>query len=89
MKTDIEISQDCKLWNIKKVLKKLSISSQYLELYGNYKAKISLNINKKIKNNSDGNLILVTSSNPTPFGEGKTTMSIGIHDALCSLGYNS
>ena len=89
MKTDIEISQDCKLWNIKKVLKKLSISSQYLELYGNYKAKISLNINKKIKNNPDGNLILVTSSNPTPFGEGKTTMSIGIHDALCSLGYNS
>ena len=89
MKSDIEISRECKLENIKKIAKKIGISGQYLECYGKNKAKINLNINKKIKGNLDGKLILVTSTNPTPYGEGKTTMSIGIHDALCKLGYNS
>lgn len=89
MKSDIEISRECKLENIKKIAKKIGISSRYLECYGNSKAKINLDINRKLKNNHDGKLILVTSTNPTPFGEGKTTMTIGIHDAMRKLGYNS
>ena len=89
MKSDIEISRECRLYDIKKVAKKIGINSYYLECYGKTKAKINLNINKKLKDKEDGKLILVTSTNPTPFGEGKTTMSIGIHDALCKLGYNS
>ena len=89
MKSDIEISRECKTLDIKKIAKKLNISSRYLETYGKNKAKINLDINKSLKDKKDGKLILVTSTNPTPFGEGKTTMSIGIDDALCSLGYNS
>ncbi len=89
MKSDIEISRSCKLEDIKKVAKKIGISSRYLECFGKSKAKINLDINKKLKDKENGKLILVTSTNPTPFGEGKTTMSIGIHDAMCRLGYNS
>lgn len=89
MKSDIEISRECRLLDIRKVAKKLNISSRYLECFGKNKAKINLDINKKLKNEKNGKLILVTSTNPTPFGEGKTTMSIGIHDAMCKLGYNS
>ena len=85
MKSDIEISNECKLLDIKKVAKKLDIDSNNLELYGNYKAKISMKYNDK----NQGKLILITSINPTPFGEGKTTMSIGINDALCKLGKKS
>ena len=87
--TDIEISNKCKKQDIKKIAKKLNISSNYLECYGKYKAKINLNIMKKLENNKDGKLILVTSTNPTPYGEGKTTMSIGINDALNKIGKNS
>ena len=87
--TDIEISNKCKKQDIKKIAKKLNISSNYLECYGKYKAKISLNIMKKLKDKQDGKLILVTSTNPTPYGEGKTTMSIGINDALCKIGKKS
>ena len=89
MKTDIEISREAKYENIKKVAKKLGISGRFLELYGNYKAKINLNLYKKLKNNPDGKLVLVTSTNPTPYGEGKTTMSIGINDAMNKLGKKS
>ena len=89
MKSDIEISREAKYENIKKVAKKIGISSRYLELYGNYKAKINLNLLKKLKNKRDGKLILVTSTNPTPFGEGKTTMSIGINDAMNRIGKKS
>ncbi len=84
MKSDIEIAHNTKLKNINEVAKKLNIKEDDLELYGKYKAKI----NPKFKNKK-AKLILVTSINPTPFGEGKTTMSIGINDALCSLGYKS
>ncbi len=84
MKSDIEIAHNTKLKNITEVAKTLNIKEDDLELYGKYKAKINPNFkNEKAK------LILVTSINPTPFGEGKTTMSIGINDALCSLGYKS
>lgn len=84
MKTDIEISQESKMLNIKDIANKLNIQEDELELYGNYKAKI----NKKIENKK-GKLILVTSTSPTPYGEGKTTMSIGINDALNSIGKDS
>jgi formate--tetrahydrofolate ligase len=89
MKTDIEISNKSKKLDIKKVAKKLNIPNRYLEVYGNTKAKISLDIMKKFKDQGNGKLILVTSTNPTPYGEGKTTMSIGINDALNKLGKNS
>ena len=86
---DIEISKKAKYEKIVKVSKKLDIPRKYLELYGDYKAKINLDIMKKVKDNKDGKLILVTSTNPTPYGEGKTTMSIGINDALNKLGKKS
>ena len=89
MKTDIEISRESKKENIAKVAKKIGITSRYLECYGRDKAKINLNILKKIKNNPNGKLVLVTSTNPTPFGEGKTTMSIGINDAMNRIGKKS
>ena len=89
MKSDIEISRETKKENIVKVAKKLGITSRYLECYGREKAKINLNILKKVKNNKDGKLVLVTSTNPTPYGEGKTTMSIGINDAMNKIGKKS
>ncbi len=89
MKSDIEISRETKKENITKVAKKLGITSRYLECYGREKAKINLNILKKVKNNPDGKLVLVTSTNPTPYGEGKTTMSIGIDDAMNKIGKKS
>ena len=89
MKTDIEISNESKKLDIKKIAQKLNISNRYLECYGKNKAKIDLKIMKKIENNPNGKLILVTSTNPTPFGEGKTTMSIGINDAMNQIGKKS
>jgi len=89
MKTDIEISRECRKLDIKKIAKKLNISGRYLECYGKDKAKIDLSIMKKLKDNPKGKLVLVTSINPTPYGEGKTTMSIGINDAMNLLGKKS
>ena len=86
MLTDIEISNNAKMLNIKKVAEKIDILEEDLELYGNYKAKLSNNLMKKIKNNTDGKLILVTAINPTPAGEGKTTVTIGLGQALSKLG---
>lgn len=86
--TDIEIARSVKMLEISEVAKKIGISDKYLESYGKYKAKIDLNVLNDL-DKKDGKLILVTSINPTPFGEGKTTMSIGIHDALRKLGFNS
>ena len=79
MKTDIEISRECNKLNIIDVAKKISIKESDIELYGNYKAKINY---AKYLENDNGKLILVTSINPTPYGEGKTTVSIGLGDAL-------
>ncbi len=87
MKSDIEISKECELLNIEKIADKLNIEPEYLECYGKYKAKINLDIDKL--KDKDSKLILVTSINPTPFGEGKTTISIGINDALRKLGKKS
>ncbi len=89
MKSDIEISREAKKENIVKIAKKVGITGRYLECFGRDKAKINLNIMKKVKNNPDGKLILVTSTNPTPYGEGKTTMSIGINDAMNKIGKKS
>ena len=86
MKTDIEISNECTMQDIREVAKKLNLKEEDLELYGKYKAKINVD---GINNKQNGKLILVTSINPTPFGEGKTTMSIGINDALVKLGKKS
>ena len=89
MKSDIEISRECKISNIGEIAKKINISDEYLECYGKYKAKIDLGMFEELKEKEDGKLILVTSTNPTPFGEGKTTMSIGINDAINKLEKNS
>jgi len=89
MQTDIEISQRSAIKNIKEIAKKLNIDESDLECYGHYKAKISSSVWKNIEKNHFGKLILVTSINPTPAGEGKTTTSIGLSDALSLLGHKT
>ncbi len=89
MKSDIEIAMEAKLLPIKEIAAKLSIDEDSLELYGKYKAKLSEEYLEKISKNKDGKLILVTAINPTPAGEGKTTTSIGLSQALCKLNKNS
>ena len=88
MKTDVEIAQEAKMQPITQVAKALSIAEEDLELYGKYKAKISLDAWNKVKDNEDGKLILVTAINPTPAGEGKTTTSVGLADAFHKMGKN-
>ncbi|MBQ8292634.1 MAG: formate--tetrahydrofolate ligase [Bacilli bacterium] len=85
MLSDIEISQSAKVEKINKIAEKLAINEDYLEQYGSDKAKINLNIFKEYENKPDGKLILVTAISPTPLGEGKSTTSIGLVDALCKL----
>ena len=86
MKTDIEIAQEAQMLPIKDVAAQLEIMEDELELYGKYKAKLSDELEERVKNNPDGKLILVTAINPTPAGEGKTTVSVGLGEALCKLG---
>ena len=85
MKTDIEIAQECMMEPITKVAEKAGIPEEYLEQYGKYKAKIDYNFLKK-SDKKDGKLILVTAINPTPAGEGKTTTTVGLADALQRMG---
>ena len=85
MKTDIEIARDAKMLLIKEVAKLLNIEEDDLELYGKYKAKISDEYLDRIKDNKDGKLILVTAINPTPAGEGKTTVTVGLGQAFSKL----
>ena len=89
VKSDIEIAQEAVMENIASVAAKVGISSDDLEMYGKYKAKISDDVFKKLENQKDGKLILVTAINPTPAGEGKTTISIGLTEALCKMGKNA
>lgn len=84
--TDLEIAHQYQMLDIKDVAKKLELSEEQLEFYGKYKAKIDPNT---VLSNKNGKLILVTAINPTPYGEGKTTVSIGLGDALRKLGKNS
>ena len=86
MKTDIQIAQEATLQPITKVAEQLGVTEDDLELYGKYKAKFSQDLIKRVQNQPDGKLILVTAINPTPYGEGKTTVSIGLSQALCKLG---
>ncbi len=86
---DIEIARSVKLKPITEVAEKLNIDEEYIENYGKYKAKISDKIFEKIKDNENGKLILVTAVNPTPLGEGKTTISIGLADGLSKIGKKS
>lgn len=89
MNTDLEIAKKTKMLEIENIANKLNIDNKYIEQYGKYKAKISLDIMKDLKDKKDGKLILVTSTNPTPYGEGKTTTSIGINDSLNKIGKKS
>lgn len=87
--SDIEIARNTKLDNIARVAKELGINEDDLELYGKYKAKISEKVHENLKDKKDGKLILVTAINPTPLGEGKTTISIGLADGLRYIGKKS
>ena len=86
MKTDIQIAQEARMKQIKEVGTAYGINEDELELYGKYKAKLTDELWNRIKENPDGRLVLVTAINPTPAGEGKTTTSIGLADALSRLG---
>ena len=86
---DIEIAKNANIKNINEIAKKINISEEYLEQYGKYKAKIDLNLQKDLEQKKDGKLVLVTAINPTPLGEGKTTVSIGLTDALNKIGHKT
>ena len=87
-KSDIEIAQECKMQDIREVASKLGFTEDDIELYGKYKAKVDYNLLKKTPG-KNGKLILCTAINPTPAGEGKTTTSIGVADALSKIGKNT
>lgn len=89
MLTDIEIAQNADIKPISEIASELGIDEKYIEQYGHYKAKISEEYIKKVSENKDGKLILVTAINPTPAGEGKTTISVGLADALHRMGKKS
>ena len=89
MKSDIQIAQEAKMDPIKNVAKKLGLCEDDIEYYGKYKCKISLDVYDKVKENKDGKLVLVTAINPTPAGEGKSTVTVGLGQALNKLGKNA
>ena len=89
MKTDVEIAQEAQMKKISEIAAKLGITEDELELYGKCKAKVSLEAWERVKDNADGKLILVTAINPTPAGEGKTTTSVGLADALTRHGHKT
>jgi formate--tetrahydrofolate ligase len=86
LKSDIEIAQEVKLTPIKDIIATIGLSEDDIELYGKYKAKLSMEKINSLKNEKDGKLILVTAINPTPAGEGKSTVTIGLGDALNKIG---
>ena len=89
MKSDIEIAQEAKMLHIRDVAAKIGIEEDDLEFYGKYKAKLSDELYERAMQRPDGKLVLVTAINPTPAGEGKTTVSVGLTQALCRLGKNA
>ncbi len=89
MKTDIQIAQEAAMQPITEVAERAGIAAEDLELYGKYKAKLSDGFWEKVKDNEDGKLVLVTAINPTPAGEGKTTTTIGLGQAMAKLGKNA
>ncbi len=88
IKSDIQIAQEVEMANIKEIAQAAGIEEKYLEQYGNYKAKVDYNLLDDKKDRPDGKLILVTAISPTPAGEGKTTTSVGLADALHKIGVN-
>ncbi|MBQ2411865.1 MAG: formate--tetrahydrofolate ligase [Anaerotignum sp.] len=88
-KSDLQIAQECKMEHILEVAKKAGIPEEYIDCYGKYKGKISDKYFNEIKDNKDAKLILVTAVNPTPAGEGKTTVTIGLTQALQKMGKNA
>ncbi|MFR4977547.1 MAG: formate--tetrahydrofolate ligase [Butyricicoccus sp.] len=86
MMTDIEIAQNCQMYPIAEIAEKAGIVSDELELYGKYKAKLSSETWQRLQNQPDGKLVLVTAINPTPAGEGKTTTTVGLGQAMAKLG---
>ena len=89
MLTDIEIAQQAKMLKITEIAKKIGISEDYIEPYGHYKAKLSERLFDKLKDKPNGKLILVTAINPTPAGEGKTTISVGLAESMAKIGKNA
>lgn len=89
MKSDIQIAQEAKMEPIINIAKKINLSEDDIDLYGKYKCKISLDVFNKYKDKKDGKLILVTAINPTPAGEGKSTVTVGLGQALCKKGKNA
>ena len=89
MKTDIEIAQEAAMLPITEVAKPYGISEDDLELYGKYKAKLSNELLEAVRERPQGKLVLVTAINPTPAGEGKTTTSVGLGEALGHMGKNA
>jgi len=89
VKTDIQIAQEANILNINDIAKKVGIPEDKYDQYGKYKAKIDLSLLKDMEDKKDGNLILVTAITPTPAGEGKSTVSVGLTEALNGLGYSS
>lgn len=89
MKTDIQIAQGAQMEHILKIAGNLNLSEDDIEQYGKYKCKISLDVLEKNAHKKDGKLVLVTAINPTPAGEGKSTVTVGLGQALCRMGRNA
>ncbi len=89
MKSDIQIAQEAKMEEITKIAEKVGLEEDDLELYGKYKAKVKLDVLKRLSDNSDSKLVLVTAITPTPAGEGKTTTTVGLGQALNRIGKNA
>ena len=89
MLTDIQIAQSVEMKPIMQIATEMGLMEDEIELYGRYKAKINKNAYKRLINKKDGKLVLVTAINPTPAGEGKTTTTVGLSQALCKIGKNS
>ena len=89
MKSDVEIAQEAKMRPIEEIAAKIGLAPEELELYGRYKAKVALDAWQRVKERPDGKLILCTAINPTPAGEGKTTTSVGLADALSRRGHKA
>ena len=88
IKSDIQIAQETEMTNIQEIAASAGLDPKYIELYGNYKAKVDYNLLEEKKDAPDGKVILVTAISPTPAGEGKTTTTVGLADALKRINKN-
>ena len=89
MKSDIQIAQEAEMMHIRDVAASAGIPEEDLEFYGKYKAKLSDELIRRVSDRKDGKLILVTAINPTPAGEGKTTTTAGLGEAMAKIGKNA